>query len=165
MSGRMERPPLVVREDRIPQAAGHEAEQAGVLGEDAGLLLHGLGKRELVAGLGRRQRLRPLGFEPRGVEAVLAAVPFLLMHAHGWFDQLADGGGEQRADEGHVGEGGGANRIGTVVIVELLEVVGILEPAQGMKNGVVGPIVLWGALDGSPEEYILIVLLNPGSRA
>ena len=124
-----------VGEQSLPEGLGDEAIETGVLSPDLSFLLEGLAQGELIVRHGRRQGARSLGLDPRRVESVILTVPLVLVHAHRGLEQLADGGGQQGSDEGHVGEGRGGNRIGPVFVVQLLQPVGILQPEQKIEPG------------------------------
>jgi hypothetical protein len=100
---------------------------------------------ELLFRLCGSKGLRTARLKTAGVETVvLATVPFVLVHTTDRLEELADRGGQCRAQQGHVREGGRSDRIRPVLVVELLQVVGVFQPFERMKEWVVRPVVLLG---------------------
>ena len=70
------------------------------------------------------------------------------MHADRGFYDAADGGPQQRAEQGNVGERRGSSRIGPVFVVQFLQVIGISQPLDRMQQRIVGPLLFLGSIEG-----------------
>jgi hypothetical protein len=65
------------------------------------------------------------------------------MQADGRLHQLADGGGEQGSDQGNVRKRRRGYRVRPVFIMLLFKIVRISQPAEGMKDGIMFPLLLF----------------------
>ena len=71
------------------------------------------------------------------------------MHTHNRLDQLTDGGGENRTNQGHVGECRRRYRVGPIAVMLFFKVIGIAEIADRMQDGIVFPLLFFGSIESS----------------
>ena len=130
-----------------PGAARHEAGQSDHLAEGVRGIAHHLPQAKLLARPRRGQCFRTLGLELRGEEGVVLTAPLVRLQALGRLDHLADGGRQEAAYPGNVGEGRAGRRIRPVLRMRSLQVIGILKPGERTHQRVVRPLLFLAAVE------------------